>query len=152
MKLGGMDMLVMRQAEKEDQKRIEIFAAKADVKNPPDHISDMIIVENEQQEIIAMIAIEAYETVGLLRSFVVMAKDWDAEKTVRFFKTVFACAKQKKIDTLYLFTAGHTEFLSVLGFKEIDKKELPKSIQQSPHAKHPNHAVAMCCSLNLQKL
>ncbi|RBW68710.1 hypothetical protein [Bacillus taeanensis] len=140
-------MLVMRQAEQGDEKRIHAFAEKAKVKKLPENMSNTIIVENEQQEIIAMIAIEAYETVGLLRSFVVMAKDWDAEKTVRFFKTVFAAAKQKQLHSLYLFTAGHAEFLSVLGFKEIDQEQLPESIKYAVRGQDTAQAAAMYCSL-----
>jgi amino-acid N-acetyltransferase len=103
------------------------------------------MVAKAAEKLVGVIGLEVYGRVGLLRSLCVEPA-YRGQGIARGLNArILAYAHLRRIDTLYLFTVKAVRFSSKLGFKKIDKKRIPKSIQSTWQFRsfHPYPVVCM---------
>ncbi|MGM9926991.1 MAG: hypothetical protein ACI35P_03480 [Bacillus sp. (in: firmicutes)] len=126
-------MLTVRLGEKKDQSKIRKFIIQSDATYVEDSL--FITVENEQRELMAVLGIQVFENVGLLRSFVFVLS-FPTEKLPIFLERALVVAKENGCEKLYMATNKQDSipFFEAFGFDQISfadivDKELSTAIQ-----------------------
>jgi amino-acid N-acetyltransferase len=89
------------------------------------------MVAKAAKKIVGVIGLEAYGRVGLLRSLCVN-QDYRGRGIARMLNgKMMAYAHMRGMDRLYMFTFDAEKFASKLGFRKIDKKQLPRTIRST---------------------
>jgi amino-acid N-acetyltransferase len=89
------------------------------------------MVAKGDKKIVGVIGLELYGRVGLLRSLCV-DQAYRGQGIARMLNAkMMAYAHMQGIDRLYMFTFDAEKFASKLGFRKIDKKQLPKNIRST---------------------
>ena len=89
------------------------------------------MVARADKKIIGVIGIEVYGRTGLFRSLCVDETYRGRGIAKMLNKKLLTYARLWKIDRLYLFTWRAEKFASKLGFRKIDKKQIPKTIRST---------------------
>ena len=89
------------------------------------------MVARADKKIVGVVGIEVYGRTGLFRSLCVDENFRGRGIAKMLNKKLIAHARLWKIDRLYLFTWYAEKFASKLGFRKIDKKQIPKSIRST---------------------
>ena len=84
-----------------------------------------------EDEIVAMIGIEQYENVALLRSLCVKDGFKNKKLGIQMLLHFFAFCEKEKIKTLYLLTTTAEHYFVRYGFEKITRDEAPQTIQQT---------------------
>ena len=109
-----------------------------------EHIDNFILKE-EKNEIIGIGCIEIYGSHGLIRSFVVARE----HRGNGIAKDILHIIKDKVFDSgvtgLYLLTETANEYFNKLGFKAVERSEVPESIKKTKQFNElcPSSAVVM---------
>lgn len=129
-------MKQIRTATERDLDRVKGFLGQADVsaKGIDSMIDHFIIMEDEEDNLVATLGIERIERDGLLRSLVITPK---VEQTnlLTLFKSAISLAKHKELEHLYLATnkQASLQFFAMLGFSKVEEEGLPQHIKTSDH-------------------
>ncbi len=128
----------LKVAKEKDLNRLVAFVDMAGVSSEGFErlIDYFVIMENEEREIVACIGIEPMEDTGLLRSLVVSDKLKQAH-ILTLFQSIQSLAEQKGLKDLYLVTnkEASVQFLSLMGFDEIDQEAIPSKLMALQHMK-----------------
>ena len=89
------------------------------------------MVARADKKIIGVIGIEVYGRTGLFRSLCVDETYRGRGIAKMLNKKLLTYARLWNIDRLYLFTWRAEKFASKLGFRKIDKKQIPKTIRST---------------------
>ncbi len=89
------------------------------------------MVARADKKIIGVVGIEVYGRTGLFRSLCVDETYRGRGIAKMLNKKLLTYARMWKIDRLYLFTLYAEKFASKLGFRKIDKKQIPKTIRST---------------------
>lgn len=127
--------IVVRKAEKKDLLKVQRLVARAGLREEgiEKAINDFLVVEDTSENIIGTIGIERYKQHGLFRSLVLESPIWDARLSLEFLQLTLKYAEEQNIETVYLCAKSTNSLFHQLGFREVDKEDVPKSIQNSPH-------------------
>ncbi|MED1561126.1 hypothetical protein AJ85_19490 [Alkalihalobacillus alcalophilus ATCC 27647 = CGMCC 1.3604] len=127
--------LVVRKAEKHDLLKIQRLMARAGAQDTAidEQVTKFLVVENDEKAIIGIAGIEKGKKNGLIRSFILDSPTWTAEMSIEFMDIVLAYAKERKIERIYACTKGKTPLFWQLGFRQIDKEEVPIDVSSLPH-------------------
>ncbi|WP_226669310.1 GNAT family N-acetyltransferase [Metabacillus litoralis] len=123
-------------AEEKDLERVTDFVEKADVSS--DGISEIIeyfmLMENGENEIVACIGVQPLNENGLLRSLVVSDKLKQAH-ILTLFQSIQTLAENKGMNHLFLVTnkEASVQFLSLMGFEEIEPTAIPEELLTLEH-------------------
>lgn len=103
-------------------------------KLPVDGLSDHMpttLVARKDGQIVGSIAVEMYADGGLLRSAAVATSLQGQGVGRSLTDAAFALARQRGLSTLYLLTTTADRYFPKFGFEQIDRHEVPPSVQQS---------------------
>jgi N-acetylglutamate synthase-like GNAT family acetyltransferase len=125
-------------AEDKDIHRLTEFVEKAGVSSEGFErlIDYFVMMENSEHEVVACIGVEPMNEHGLLRSLVVSDKLKQAH-ILTLFQSVQTLADQKGIENLFLVTnkEASVQFLSLMGFNEIEQTAIPNQLLTLGHMK-----------------
>lgn len=125
-------------AEGKDLEKLTAFVEKAGISSEgfESLIDYFVIMENGDHEVVACIGVEPMNENGLLRSLVVSDKLKQAH-ILTLFQSIQTLAEQKGMKHLFLVTnkEASVQFLSLLGFEEIENASIPKQILSLEHMK-----------------
>ncbi|MFC0561082.1 hypothetical protein [Halalkalibacter alkalisediminis] len=129
--------IVVRKAKEKDMLPIQRLVAKAGLRDEgiEQYIESFLVVEDEDQNLIGTVGVEQYETEGLLRSLVLDSPIWTAQLSLEFLQLTLKYAEEQNMETIYLCAKGTNALFHQLGFREIEKEEVPEQISRSPHFK-----------------
>ena len=127
--------IVVRKAKEQDMLPIQRLIAKAGLRDEgiEQYIESFLVVEDEDQNLIGTVGIEQYETDGLLRSLVLDSPIWTAQLSLEFLQLTLKYAEEQDMEMVYLCAKGTNALFRQLGFREIEKEEIPDQINSSPH-------------------
>ena len=94
------------------------------------HLKSFMVAKADKK-IVGVVGIEVYGRTGLFRSLCVYEPYRGRGIAKILNEKLLTYARLWKIDRLYLFTWRAEKFASKLGFRKIDKKEIPKSIRST---------------------
>jgi amino-acid N-acetyltransferase len=89
------------------------------------------MVAKAGKKIVGVIGVEVYGRAGLLRSLCVNQAYRGKGIAKLLNAKIMAYARMRGMDRLYMFTFDAEKFASKLGFRKIDKKQLPRSIRST---------------------
>ncbi|HWO94844.1 MAG TPA: acetyltransferase [Bacillus sp. (in: firmicutes)] len=123
---------IVRLASKKDLDSIFAFWQKVDiyVDGIEDYIDNFVLMEDDQQKLLATVGFQSIEENGLLRSLVITPSLRERDILV-LFQAVMAVAEEKGMQHLYLVTNKMVSipFFQLLNFQEIEYDELPAAIR-----------------------
>ena len=129
-------MKQIRTANEQDIEKVTSFLGQAEVSADgiESIIDHFILLEDDEQKILATLGIERIEQDGLLRSLVI-SPEVDQTNLLTLFKSAISLAKHKELQRLYLATSKQTsiQFFAMLGFGQVESRELPDHIKDSNH-------------------
>ncbi|MCC3356247.1 GNAT family N-acetyltransferase [Bacillus sp. REN16] len=129
-------MKQIRTANEQDIEKVTSFLGQAEVSavGIESIIDHFILLEDDEQKILATLGIEKIEQDGLLRSLVI-SPDVDQTNLLTLFKSAISLAKHKELQRLYLATnkQASIQFFAMLGFGQVESRELPDHIKDSNH-------------------
>jgi len=131
---------LIRSATKEDLNHLQEFLKRAGLGT--DGLSEettqyFLLLEDEDKTLRGTLGIEPFAETGLLRSLVV--SPGQAEKDIYLLiQQMMVLAKDKGMKSLFLATNKGTArpFFELLGFKPVDRTELPAEFSHSEHIRH----------------
>ena len=112
----------------------EILALLEECKLPKEGLATHLsttLVARKGREIVGSSALELYEELALLRSVAVKPSYQRRGLGQRLTKAVLDLATQNNITNLYLLTETASVFFSKLGFKSIQRSDVPGKVQRS---------------------
>ncbi|WP_100405726.1 hypothetical protein [Bacillus solitudinis] len=141
--------IVVRKLENKDLLPIQRLLAKAGLTEDglDQHVTQFLVVEDEQAEIIGTVGIEQYNEYGLLRSLVLNSPIWNGQLSLEFLQVTLAYASDQNISKVFLCAKGTNPLFQQLGFKELQAAAVPLDIQRSAHYQQntgPNTRVWAC--------
>lgn len=92
---------------------------------------DTALVVKEGNSVIGSALLEIYGHDALLRSVAVAAEHRHHGIGNHLIHDILILAERRAINNLYLLTETAKAFFAALGFREIDRDEVPDSVQQS---------------------
>ncbi|MEC2073498.1 GNAT family N-acetyltransferase [Alkalihalophilus marmarensis] len=127
--------IVVRRAATKDILPIQRLVARAGLSSAGiEHaVSQFLVVENEDEQIIGAVGIEQYEHNALMRSLVLDSPIWTGVLTLEFLQVALAYAKDQDIRTVYMCAKSSSPLFYQLDFKEVKKERIPKVVKQSTH-------------------
>ncbi|WP_017725982.1 GNAT family N-acetyltransferase [Halalkalibacterium ligniniphilum] len=127
--------MVVRKADEADLLEIKQLVVKAGLQASgiEENLNDFLVVETEEQEMIGTVGLECFGKQGLLRSFVIDSQKWTGQHSVAFLQLALAHAKQKQIETIYLYARQSSELFQQLGFAEVEKAAVPFLLRKAPY-------------------
>jgi N-acetylglutamate synthase-like GNAT family acetyltransferase len=123
-------------AEEKDLGKLTGFVEKAGISSDgfESLVDYFVMMENGEHEVVACIGVEPMNENGLLRSLVVSDKLKQAH-ILTLFQSIQTLAEQKGIRNLFLVTnkEASVQFLSLMGFVEIDQATIPNQLLSLEH-------------------
>ena len=106
-------------------------------------------VGETNKDILGVIGIEIYDGVGLLRSLAIKETLKNTGLGSQLVSFLIDRAKKQNLKNLYLLTTTAELYFPKFGFKPIDRKEVPESIQSTKEFKEicPDSAIVMFLNL-----
>jgi amino-acid N-acetyltransferase len=124
---------IVRLAAKNDLDSVKSFLRKVDIQvgGIEEYIEYFVLMEDDQQNLLATVGFQPINGDGLLRSLVVTPSLKENDILV-LFQTIMAVAAEKGMHHLYLATNKTTSvlFFELLNFREILYKQLPSGIRE----------------------
>ena len=107
------------------------------------HIDFLAVTQ--KQKVIGAIGVELYQNTGLLRSLVVDSEYRNHGLGKKLINALIQNCISNKVDELYLLTSTSVLFFEKLGFKIIERENIPQRISQTEQFKTlcPSSAIAM---------
>lgn len=98
---------------------------------------------------VGIIGLEQFGGIGFLRSLVVLDAHRDKGYGKEICNCIFDYAKNKQNKEIYLLTTTAEDFFKKLGFKIIERKDVPEEIKNTAEYSHfcPDSAACMRISL-----
>ncbi|WP_332628625.1 GNAT family N-acetyltransferase [Halalkalibacter flavus] len=129
--------IVVRKAKNKDMLPIQRLVAKAGLRDEgiEQYIESFLVVEDEEESLIGTVGVEKYEESGLLRSLVLDSPIWNAKLSLEFLQLTLKYAEEQHIETVYLCAKGTNALFRQLGFREVDKEDVPETLKHSEHFK-----------------
>ncbi|MDT8860446.1 hypothetical protein N0O92_09380 [Alkalihalobacillus sp. MEB130] len=127
--------IVVRKAKMKDMLPIQRLVAKAGLRDEgiEQYIESFLVVEDEDENLIGTVGIEQYEENGLLRSLVLDSPIWNAKLSLEFLQLTLKYAEEQRMDTVYLCAKGTNALFHQLGFREVEKEDVPEPVKNSSH-------------------
>jgi amino-acid N-acetyltransferase len=134
----------IQKAKNKQIDEIKILLAKHmlpidDIKNG--HIDFLAVTQ--KQKVIGVIGVELYQNTGLLRSLVVDPEYRNQRLGKKLVEALFQNCISNKVDELYLLTSTAVLFFEKLGFRSVERENVPNSIMQTEQFK------TLCPSLSI---
>ncbi|MDQ1143548.1 N-acetylglutamate synthase-like GNAT family acetyltransferase [Bacillus sp. SORGH_AS 510] len=131
---------VIRRASKEDVENVREFLSRAGLGTDgltDETVDHFLLLENEDGSLRGSLGMEGFGEDGLLRSLVVSPGQADKEIFVLFDQMV-QLAKEKGMRSLFLATNKSVAlpFFELMGFKRVEREQLPSGFFQSEHIRH----------------
>ena len=101
---------------------------------PPDDLErwiDNFLVLTIDGKIEGCIGLEQWDSVGLLRSFVVSENYRSRGLGIRLYTKLIVLAKEMNLSSIILLAMAASDFFEKNGFKFINRNETPKSVNNS---------------------
>lgn len=131
---------LIRKANKKDLNELTEFLTRANLGTDgltEETIGCFLLLEDADGTLTGSLGIEVFKQYGLLRSLVVTSGRIEKEILVLIDQMV-QLAKEKGLLGLFLATNKSTSlaFFELLGFKKINREELPEEFYESEHIQH----------------
>lgn len=131
---------LIRKANIEDLVPLKEFLERANLGTDgltAETIGSFLILEDGNSEIKGTLGMEVFQGAGLLRSLVVSPGQAEREIFVLFDQMV-KFAKENGMESLFLATnkAVTVPFFELMGFKQVERSELPGNFFNSEHIRH----------------
>ena len=142
-----MESNILR-ATKDDIPAITMLLKETNL--PPDDLErwiDNFLVLTIEGKIEGCIGLEQWDSVGLLRSFVVSENYRSRGLGIRLYTKLIALAKKMNLSSIILLAMAASDFFEKNGFKFINRNETPKSVNNSVQFK-----LDECRAYNVMKL
>ena len=130
---------VVRFAKREDTVRVVNYLNDAGLgtEGVAEAIDYFLIMENADRKVTATIGIEPINKLGLLRSLAI-SSDLNQEMLLYLFNQALLLATEKSLTNLLLATnkPESVAFFQTLGFRLINKADLPQTLMRHSHVQH----------------
>ena len=139
---------IILKATKDDIPAITMLLKETNL--PPDDLErwiDNFLVLTIEGKIEGCIGLEQWDSVGLLRSFVVSENYRSRGLGIRLYTKLIVLAKEMNLSSILLLVKGASDFFENNGFKFISRKDAPESVNNSVQFK-----LDECKSYNVMKL
>lgn len=103
----------------------------------------------EHDVFIGIIGLEQFDNVGFLRSLVVLEEYRNKGYGKEICNSLLNYAKDKKNKEIYLLTTTAKNFFEKLGFKAVERKNVPDEIKNSSEFSHFCPDSAVCLKIDL---
>lgn len=113
------------------------------------HLDHFMLAKNNQKELVGVIGLEVYDTVGLLRSLVVKPSYRGRGIAKNLYSQILGYAHLQGIREIYLLTLTAEKFFEKLGFAVIARDDLPKVVRATEEFRSLCPATAVCMSKNI---
>ncbi|MGZ3534418.1 MAG: GNAT family N-acetyltransferase [Thermodesulfobacteriota bacterium] len=110
------------------------------------HLKSFMVAKADKK-IIGVVGIEVYGRTGLFRSLCVDETYRGRGIAKMLNRKLIAFARMWKIDRLYLFTLYAEKFALKLGFRKIDKKQIPKIIRSTWQFRKARSCPSVICMM-----
>ena len=123
---------IILKATKDDIPAITMLLKETNL--PPDDLErwiDNFLVLTIDGKIEGCIGLEQWDSIGLLRSFVVSENYSSRGLGIRLYTKLIALAKEMNLSSIILLAMAASEFFEKNGFKFINRNETPKSVNNS---------------------
>lgn len=126
----------LKVVEESDLAKLASFVEKAGVSSEgfESLLDYFVMMENGENEAVACMGVKPVDEHGLLRSLVISDKLKQAH-ILTLFQSIQTLAEQKGLTHLYLVTnkEASVQFLSIMGFEEIEKASIPQQLLSLNH-------------------
>ena len=139
---------IILKATKDDIPAITMLLKETNL--PPDDLErwiDNFLVLTIDGKIEGCIGLEQWDSIGLLRSFVVSENFRSRGLGSRLYLKLIALAKEMNLSSIILLAMAASDFFEKNGFKFINRNETPKSVNNSVQFK-----LDECRAYNVMKL
>ncbi|MFC3886406.1 GNAT family N-acetyltransferase [Bacillus songklensis] len=127
---------IVRLATKNDVDSVKAFLQKVDIEisGLEDYIEYFVLMEDDQQNLLATVGFQPIDGDGLLRSLVVTPSLKERDILV-LFQAIMTVAEEKGMRHLYLATnkTASISFFELLKFREILYNQLPSCIREGSY-------------------
>ncbi len=113
-----------------------------------DHLGTTLVLR-EREDVWGSAALEIYGTTALLRSVAVERKHQHQGYGRRLTNAALTLARQKKITDIYLLTTTARDFFARLGFRTVERSQVPALVRDSAEFRSACPATATAMMLEL---
>lgn len=134
--VGGIVVgIVIRIATETDILPVQRLLIKAGLteRGIEQNITNFLVAESPDKQIIGTVGIEPVGQDALLRSLVFSSESWNAKIGLNFIELALSYGKQKNYSKIYLLTNSSLPFFEYLGFNVVEDEEIPDHVKSSPH-------------------
>jgi amino-acid N-acetyltransferase len=85
----------------------------------------------DKERLIGLVALESYETFGLLRSLVVDKNYRDRGLANKLIEQIVQLAKRRNVSEIYLLTTTAKDYFLKKGFDVVSREDVPDSVKAS---------------------
>jgi amino-acid N-acetyltransferase len=110
----------------------------------PDKLEHFLVARSGDGTIVGAVGLEPYGDFGLLRSLAVQAAQRGGRLGLELTRNLEVYARQQGIKTLFLLTTTAAEFFPKLGYREIQRSEVPEVIAATEEFRNICPASAVC--------
>ncbi|MGF7087541.1 amino-acid N-acetyltransferase [Kroppenstedtia sanguinis] len=140
-------MFTVRRAIPEDREAIRQLLQQAGVseKGVDHHLENFLLVkEPEEGRNVGTAGLEIHGDRGVLRSFVIEKKAWNAKTAMELITVVLSFVQKMKLKEIYLLTGVSPHLFEYFGFQSVKWEELPEVIRDSVAGRvDPSEAIPM---------
>lgn len=132
-------MYAVRYAQHRDLDRLQQFFALANItggqlNGKNSHF--LFVEEMNRKKIVGTVGLEVYQTVGMLRLFVIDPSTKNARIGFMLIELMLAYAKNLSLKKIYLITEKGQIFFEKRGFQKTSFGMLPIEVEESTYVKH----------------
>lgn len=131
-------MYTVQLASDHDMERLQRFLARAKGSCPEidQHVSHFLIVEEvANKKIVGTVGLEVYQSVGLLRSFLIERSPRSARVSLALMEMILSYAKCLSVRKVYVFTEKRNSFFEEWGFQQVPSEQFPHELQKSKYVR-----------------
>lgn len=131
-------MFAVRRAVQEDRESILRLLRQAGVSESgmDRHLMNFLIVEEPvTQRKVGTVGMEVHGDRGLLRSFVMENRAWNAHTGLKLITVVLSFVQQMKLKEIYMLSGISANIFEAFGFEPVKWEDLPREIRQSASAR-----------------
>jgi len=141
----------LKRADRSDLEAIQHLLSTLDLPHTdltPSHLENFFVCR-DGDEIVGVVGLELYDTVGLLRSLAVRPAHRNRGIGAGLTERIEGYADQNGVDEIYLLTTTASDYFGRQQYETIDRDELPQAIQETDEAAQLCPASATCMRKHL---
>jgi len=116
-----------------------------------DRLSHLLVAQSEGM-VVGCVGLELLERMGIIRILAVKPDFRQEDIDRQLIEHILDYARLANLEEVYAFTSSLSPYLEELGFKVVDREELPSKIRELPDLKALYPEDALCLRLEIGRL